>query len=405
MFKSFNMEDKRFALFAGKRTRENRYLKRAVLAIQPNLLELYSPETIKTSLNSFATNQSTRMFNSVYQLYLWHKGERPQLPDNCFADQIRSIFARGPYYGRPYTGELTLAQYFIMIFHALGNDMWNKIAQAYEKYHLIVYKEPWLKKDQFVIDSSQPLPVPYRILNLIKEVYAIPLVIPDESEEEYESSEYSSLSPPLRINFEAADASSAISLAAQESALPLNSPNSPANFQANFSRQKAYSPMGIPPLPMNINIPTPNFASMHPSVLNTPHSENYPNGGNSGGSMTPMHAAYNNIRLDTFGTITGASDQSNRMDMGQQLQITDTSPAYDGSSLPMQQMPVFASPVLGQQMANPGIPSTAALPGTTTPLVSAPASSTQLNMLGLSQVTLQDLETINVALEKFSQKP
>ncbi|KAJ1741532.1 hypothetical protein LPJ79_003456 [Coemansia sp. RSA 1821] len=381
MFKYFNMDDKHFTLFSGMNTRESRFLRRVVLDIQPSLLELYSFDYIKSSVKSFANNISTRLFITAFQLCQWYKDGKVENLHNCRGTQIKSLFSRGPYHDRPHTGDLTLAQYFIMIFHVLGNDMWNKMVEKYEQYHAIAYKGPWLTKDRFVIDPSKPLPVPDEILRWIKEAYDIPLVMPEESEDEYESFESSASRDSVMEDVYV------VSPARQEYALPFASDG--ADFQASFNQQQM-PPMDIPHLPMNISIPAPTFPSMHASAQSTPHSEHYTNGRNLGSNMTPLQTPYNGVNLGTFEAMAAASNQNNRMDICQQ-QAIDTSATFTGSNMPM-----FTSPVI-QHIGTSNTPNITTQPNTTAPLVTA--SSAQLNMLE----SLEDIESINVALQNLYQ--
>ncbi|KAJ2452183.1 hypothetical protein EV183_003110 [Coemansia sp. RSA 2336] len=372
MFKYFSMDDKRFTLFSGIDTAESRFLRRLVLDIQPSLSKLYNFDYVMASIKSFTSNLSTRLFLTAFQLCQWYKDGRVQKLDTCRADQLKSLFSRGPYNGRPHTGKLTQAQYFIMIFHVLGNGMWNKIVDKYEQYHETVCGAPWLTKDKFVVDSSKPLPVPREILEWINEAYDIP-VMSDGSDSEYESDSDDSVMEDVSV------ASSV------EPEHVMSFTSNGAGSQTNY-KQQAPS-MRYPQ--MSMNMPASTFPSMHASAQSTPHTENCTNGSNSGSNMTPLHTPYNSVNLDTFGAMA-ASNQDNRMDVCQQ-QAVDTSAAFDGGNMPM-----LTSP-LTQRMATSSTPSITAQPSTAASC--ATASAAQFDMLG----PLEGMDTINAALTTLYQ--
>ncbi|KAJ2354535.1 hypothetical protein IWW50_004517 [Coemansia erecta] len=169
MFKNFVLFDNTNSIFANQTTPKFQWLLATITEHQPNLRDY--GDNIKPILESFASNQNSRLFCALADLSLWFEMGRTYEILQLTAKHIHSIFRRPPYEGRPYTRELTYAQRLIMIYQVCDNQTWNMLVNAYAALYRSDFGVPWVEQGKFMLNPAAPFPVPDDIFNIICEYH------------------------------------------------------------------------------------------------------------------------------------------------------------------------------------------------------------------------------------------
>ncbi|KAJ2306376.1 hypothetical protein IWW54_004762 [Coemansia sp. RSA 2705] len=169
MFNNFSVNNNKNSIFANQNTQHFQWLYEAVVISQPNL-RTYD-NALKPILESFASNQNSRLFCALSDLHVWYNTGMAYTILDLTAKHIHSIFRRPPYECRPYTRELTYAQRLIMIFHVCDNRTWNSLVNAYAALYRREYGVQWAEQGKFMLNLAAPFPVPFDVFNVVCEYY------------------------------------------------------------------------------------------------------------------------------------------------------------------------------------------------------------------------------------------
>ncbi|KAI8319752.1 hypothetical protein GQ54DRAFT_313278 [Martensiomyces pterosporus] len=159
MFSSFSLVEKNIATLGNPATREFEALVRDIIRMQP---ELANNPHLRSTLESFISNQNSRIFCALYDLNQWHEEGAAGSIFQLAQKNIMSIFKRPPFNNRPYTRELTYAQRLIAIYSREAPADWNRLVNAYEQLHQLVENEPWEKKHLFLAGIGVSTSMPQR---------------------------------------------------------------------------------------------------------------------------------------------------------------------------------------------------------------------------------------------------
>ncbi|KAJ2481855.1 hypothetical protein IWW56_001471 [Coemansia sp. RSA 2131] len=168
MFKNFTLYKNSNSVFANQNTGKFQWLLETVMEYQPDLRNY---QNIKAILESFTSNQNSRLYCALADLNLWYDMGCSYTILQLTSKHIHSIFRRPPYENRPYTRELTYAQCLIMVFQMCNNQMWNNLVNAYAALYRVEFKEVWVDQGKFMLNMAAPFPVPADIFSIICEYH------------------------------------------------------------------------------------------------------------------------------------------------------------------------------------------------------------------------------------------
>ncbi|KAJ2724119.1 hypothetical protein GGI07_002154 [Coemansia sp. Benny D115] len=167
MFKHFTLESNNIAVLANPSSISFQQLLESLIAHQPNIRDIGEP--FKPVLESFVSNQNSRIFCALTDLYNWYKSGMNYTILQLTTKHINSIFKRPPYEIRPYTRELTYAQRLIMIFHVCNPEPWTVLVQAYSALFQAQYNKTWPDSSKFLLSQDCRAAVPKDIYSTIQE--------------------------------------------------------------------------------------------------------------------------------------------------------------------------------------------------------------------------------------------
>ncbi|KAJ2250795.1 hypothetical protein GGH97_000451 [Coemansia sp. RSA 475] len=168
MFKNFTLYENSNSVFANQNTGKFQWLLETVMEYQPDLRNY---KNIKAILESFTSNQNSRLYCALADLNLWYDMGCTYTILQLTSKHIHSIFRRPPYENRPYTRELTYAQRLIMVFQMCNNQMWNKLVNAYAALYRSEFQTVWTDQGKFMLNMAAPFPVPADIFSIICEYH------------------------------------------------------------------------------------------------------------------------------------------------------------------------------------------------------------------------------------------
>ncbi|KAI9504410.1 hypothetical protein BX070DRAFT_244828 [Coemansia spiralis] len=177
MFRFFTLEENNIANLSNQTSASFQQLMSHLIFHQPNLRD--AGNSLNATLESFVSNQNSRIFCALADLYEWHKTNMGFDILQLTLKHIHSIFRRPPYELRPYTRELTYAQRLVMIYHVCDNNTWSKFVDAYDLLHRTQFGKSWEDRDKFLppIRNNTRM-VPPDILRTIHECMSIRLTSP-----------------------------------------------------------------------------------------------------------------------------------------------------------------------------------------------------------------------------------
>ncbi|KAJ2006814.1 hypothetical protein GGI04_001745 [Coemansia thaxteri] len=167
MFRHYSLEQNNIAALANPSSASFQQLLDKVLAHQPNLFGF--GDSLKNVLESFVSNQNSRIFCALTDLFEWHRSGMGYSILQLTLKHIHSIFRRPPYEVRPYTQELTYAQRLVMIFHICNPAAWQLLVNAYTVLYEFQFLRVWEDKDKFLLTPDSPYTIPSDICNTIHE--------------------------------------------------------------------------------------------------------------------------------------------------------------------------------------------------------------------------------------------
>ncbi|KAJ2745393.1 hypothetical protein GGI20_002195 [Coemansia sp. BCRC 34301] len=167
MFRYFSLEYNNISTLANPASEPFQQLVGNVMAYQPGLRS--KGEALTSTLESFVSNQNSRIFCALSDLHEWHRSGMAYNILQLTLKHVHSIFKRPPYEPRRYTQELTYAQRLIMIYHMCNPESWSLIVEAYAALYERQYKREWENRDKFSCTPSLPLPIPPDIYQTIHE--------------------------------------------------------------------------------------------------------------------------------------------------------------------------------------------------------------------------------------------
>ncbi|KAJ2797481.1 hypothetical protein H4R20_005163 [Coemansia guatemalensis] len=165
MFEHFELTRNSISTLANPGSDNFRALAEIVIQFQPNLREL--GDGIIPVLESFISNQNSRLFCALADLYMWYKTGKAFEIMQLTLKHIHSIFKRPPYEKRPYTRELTYAQRTIILYHARDMATWIELTNAYAALYENDFEREWKDKHKFLHNGKDPLPIPAEMLQII----------------------------------------------------------------------------------------------------------------------------------------------------------------------------------------------------------------------------------------------
>ncbi|KAJ2158312.1 hypothetical protein GGF46_003865 [Coemansia sp. RSA 552] len=168
MFNRFSLIENDISPLANKGSLQFMEMARNVTIHQPDLLD--QGEALLSILESFVSNQNSRLFCALTELYLWYEGGMSCQIMQLTSKHLHSIFRRPPYETRPYTRELTYAQQLIMVFQLRDPQAWDMLTNAYDAMYWKEFEEEWFMKDKFMVDVEAALRTPRQIYTIIDEM-------------------------------------------------------------------------------------------------------------------------------------------------------------------------------------------------------------------------------------------
>ncbi|KAJ2890216.1 hypothetical protein IWW38_004257, partial [Coemansia aciculifera] len=120
MFRYFSLDDNNISSLSNSSGEPFQQLMGNIVAHQPVLRG--DGSGLASTLESFISNQNSRIFCALSDLYDWHRSGMGYNILQLTLKHIHSIFKRPPYEQRRYTQELTYAQRLIMIYHMCDAD-------------------------------------------------------------------------------------------------------------------------------------------------------------------------------------------------------------------------------------------------------------------------------------------
>ncbi|KAJ2058302.1 hypothetical protein GGI17_005125 [Coemansia sp. S146] len=167
MFRHFSLEYNNIATLANPTSEAFQQLFENTIAYQPNLRS--AGDVLVSTLESFVSNQNSRIFCALSDLYEWHcSGMRYNILQLTLK-HIHSIFKRPPYELRPYTRELTYAQRLVMIYHMCNPESWSLLVEAYTALYERQFQREWEDKAKFTYIAGSSLAIPPDICRTIHE--------------------------------------------------------------------------------------------------------------------------------------------------------------------------------------------------------------------------------------------
>ncbi|KAJ1806917.1 hypothetical protein LPJ75_004934, partial [Coemansia sp. RSA 2598] len=148
MFKHYTLENNGISMLANTSSGSFQQLLGNIIVYQPDLK--YLDESLKSILESFVSNQNSRLFCALADLFEWYRAGMSYNILQLTTKHINSIFKRPPYEERPYTHELTYAQRLIMIYHVLNCEPWETLVNAYDSLYRKMYNRSWPNKSKFL---------------------------------------------------------------------------------------------------------------------------------------------------------------------------------------------------------------------------------------------------------------
>ncbi|PIA18541.1 hypothetical protein COEREDRAFT_6256 [Coemansia reversa NRRL 1564] len=165
MFEHFALTRNGISILANPGSENFRALAENVIQFQPNLRGL--GDGIIPVLESFISNQNSRLFCALADLYMWYKSGKSFEIMQLTLKHVHSLFKRPPYERRPYTRELTYAQRTIILYHARDMNTWIELTNAYAALYESEFECEWKEKHKFLHDGKDPLPIPAEMLQII----------------------------------------------------------------------------------------------------------------------------------------------------------------------------------------------------------------------------------------------
>ncbi|KAJ2083383.1 hypothetical protein H4R24_000860 [Coemansia sp. RSA 988] len=194
MFKNFKLTRNGISILANPGSEIFKALAENVLQFQPNLQVL--GDGIIPVLESFISNQNSRLFCALADLYMWHKTGKSFEIMQLTLKHIHSLFKRPPYERRPYTRELTYAQRIIILYHVRDMNTWIELTNAYAALHESEFECEWKEKHKFLHNGKEPLPIPAEMLQIIYSLTPTTEIIEPQNYSQAASSGHSS---PSRV--------------------------------------------------------------------------------------------------------------------------------------------------------------------------------------------------------------
>ncbi|KAJ2616717.1 hypothetical protein H4S08_000653 [Coemansia sp. RSA 1365] len=165
MFEHFSLTRNGISILANPGSENFRALAENVIQFQPNLRGL--GDGIIPVLESFISNQNSRLFCALADMYMWYKSGKSFEIMQLTLKHVHSLFKRPPYERRPYTRELTYAQRTIILYHARDMNTWIELTNAYAALYESEFECEWKEKHKFLHNSKDPLPIPAEMLQII----------------------------------------------------------------------------------------------------------------------------------------------------------------------------------------------------------------------------------------------
>ncbi|KAJ2423121.1 hypothetical protein GGF41_003259 [Coemansia sp. RSA 2531] len=167
MFRHFSLEYNNIATLANPTSESFQQLLGNTIAYQPKLRN--AGNLLASTLESFVSNQNSRIFCALSDLYEWHRSGMRYNILQLTLKHIHSIFKRPPYELRPYTRELTYAQRLVMIYHMCNPESWSLLVEAYTALYERQFQREWEDKAKFSYIAGSPLAIPADICKTIHE--------------------------------------------------------------------------------------------------------------------------------------------------------------------------------------------------------------------------------------------
>ncbi|KAJ1734293.1 hypothetical protein LPJ72_002417 [Coemansia sp. Benny D160-2] len=177
MYQFFRIDENNIATLANQTDSAFQQLLGHLVVNQPNLQT--AGKSIQPILESFISNQNSRIFCALADLYEWYRTNMGFEILQLTLKHINSIFRRPPYELRPYTRELTYAQRLIMIYHVCDPSTWGILTNAYELLYRSQYSRPWEDKEKFLPPTrSNSRVVPADAFRTIQECMSTRIFVP-----------------------------------------------------------------------------------------------------------------------------------------------------------------------------------------------------------------------------------
>ncbi|KAJ2854639.1 hypothetical protein GGI22_004426, partial [Coemansia erecta] len=188
MFQFFKLDENNIATLANQTGASFERLLGHLVVSQPNLQS--AGDALKPVLESFISNQNSRIFCALADLYEWYRTNMGFDILQLTLKHINSIFRRPPYDLRPYTRELTYAQRLIMIYHVCEPGTWGILANAYELLYRSQFGKAWEDKEKFLPPTrANARMIPVDAFRIIQGCMSTRIIVPSLSQDSLSDSE------------------------------------------------------------------------------------------------------------------------------------------------------------------------------------------------------------------------
>ncbi|KAJ1793926.1 hypothetical protein LPJ59_004645 [Coemansia sp. RSA 2399] len=188
MHQFFKLDDNNIATLANQTGASFERLLGHLVVSQPSLQS--AGDALKPVLESFISNQNSRIFCALADLYEWYRSNMGFDILQLTLKHINSIFRRPPYDLRPYTRELTYAQRLIMIYHVCEPGTWGMLANAYELLYRSQFGRAWEDKEKFLPPTrANARMIPVDALRIIQGCMSARITVPSSSQDSLSDSE------------------------------------------------------------------------------------------------------------------------------------------------------------------------------------------------------------------------
>ncbi|KAJ2716905.1 hypothetical protein H4R19_000348 [Coemansia spiralis] len=166
MFTHFSFTDNRISQLGNPRSQSCAMLRMQVIQAQPSLATIGAQ--LDKVLESFVSNQNSRIFCALGRLHEWYTSTLPFALQGLTLKHLKSMFSRPPCVNRPHTELPTYAMRVTMIYHLCDPESWRMILDAYSQLYTAIHGCVWTDRFMFEVGTPNNLLFPQEILDITR---------------------------------------------------------------------------------------------------------------------------------------------------------------------------------------------------------------------------------------------